>query len=451
MDLNRFKYFVYKAAREKGARQFELYHSRTDIFKVGIYKGEVDTYDVSTSAGVGLRLITNRKMGYSYSEKIDEPAAEMLVEAAFANASIIDSDEREFIYDTQDVFEHVDTYNSELSQVTPQQKINLAMDMEKSAFNIDKRVGRIQSCTVATYDRSISISNSEGLDLSRRTNGIYAYIIPVVVWGDETKTAVAYRAGREFGKIDAVELAREAVEEATSYFKAEPVKSGRYTVLFRNDAAAEILGAFSGVFIADNVQKGLSLLKEKKGSRIASTAVTIMDAPLLKGGLCSAPFDAEGVATIDKDVVSDGILKTYLYNLKTAFIDGVKSTGNASRGSYASKVSTSPTNFFIAPGSKKPADIMRNMSEGLYITELQGLHSGTNMVSGDFSLAAKGFLVKGGSCDRPVEGITVAGNFYELLQNTLEIADDLRFGMPSGSACFGSPALLVSGLSIAGN
>ena len=94
---------------------------------------------------------------------------------------------------------------------------------------------------------------------------------------------------------------------------------------------------------------------------------------------------------------------------------------------------------------------MKDMADGLYITELQGLHSGANMVSGDFSLAAKGFLVRGGSFDRPVEDITVAGNFFELLQNILETADDLRFGMPSGSACFGSPALLVSGLSVAGN
>jgi PmbA protein len=451
MDLNRFKYFVNKAARGKGAGQFELYHSRTDSFRVSIYKGEVDAYDVNTSAGVGLRLITNGKMGYSYSEKIDESAAEMLVEAAIANASIIDSDEKEFIYASRDVFSHVDTYNGELSRVTPQQKISLAMDMEKCAFGVDKRVDRIKSCIVGTYDRSVSISNSEGLDLSHKSNGIYAYIIPVAVTGVETKTAVAYRTGRDFGKIDAAELAREAVEEAISYFGAEPVKSGQYSVIFRNDAAADILGVFSGVFIADNVQKGLSLLKGKKGSKIASTAVTIKDAPLLKGGLCSVPFDAEGVATMDKDVVSDGVLTTYLYNLKTAFIDGVKSTGNASRGSYASKVSTSPANFFIAPGPKQLAGIMKDMTDGLYITELQGLHSGANMVSGDFSLAAKGFLVKGGNLDRPVEDITVAGNFFELLQNILETADDLRFGMPSGSACFGSPALLVSGLSIAGN
>ena len=450
MDLNRFKYFVNKAARGKGAGQFELYHSRTDSFRVSIYKGEVDAYDVNTSAGVGLRLIVNGKMGYSYSEKIDESAAEMLVEAAIANASIIDSDEKS-LFMPPGCVSHVDTYNGELSRVTPQQKISLAMDLEKSAFGIDKRVDRIKSCIVGTYDRSVSISNSEGLDLSHKSNGIYAYIIPVAVAGVETKTAVAYRTGRDFGKIDAAELAREAVEEAISYFGAEPVKSGQYSVIFRNDAAADILGVFSGVFIADNVQKGLSLLKGKKGSKIASTAVTIKDAPLLKGGLCSVPFDAEGVATMDKDVVSDGVLTTYLYNLKTAFIDGVKSTGNASRGSYASKVSTSPANFFIAPGPKQLAGIMKDMTDGLYITELQGLHSGANMVSGDFSLAAKGFLVKGGNLDRPVEDITVAGNFFELLQNILETADDLRFGMPSGSACFGSPALLVSGLSIAGN
>ena len=99
----------------------------------------------------------------------------MLVEAAIANASIIDSDEKEFIYASRDVFSHVDTYNGELSRVTPQQKISLAMDMEKCAFGVDKRVDRIKSRIVGTYDRSVSISNSEGLDLSHNQWDICVY------------------------------------------------------------------------------------------------------------------------------------------------------------------------------------------------------------------------------------------------------------------------------------
>ena len=207
-----------------------------------------------------------------------------------------------------------------------------------------------------------------------------------------------------------------------------------------------ILSTFAGVFSGDAVQKGLSLLKGKEGEIIASKQVTLLDDPHLENGLASVPFDDEGVATKKKDIIHEGKLMTLLHNLKTANKGNTKSTGNGFKNSYASPVGVSPTNLYIQKGEKSFEELLKDVGEGLLITEFAGLHSGANSITGDFSLAAKGFYIKDGKKDYPVEQITVAGNFFDLLKNIEEVGSDLKFPMSS----IGSPSVKITELSIAG-
>ena len=169
----------------------------------------------------------------------------------------------------------------------------------------------------------------------------------------------------------------------------------------------------------------------------------------MNGG-ASAAFDGEGVATRTKDVIEKGRLVTFLHNLKTAKKDGVEPTGNASRASFKSPVGISPTNFFIQPGEKSYDQLVADLSDGIIIIDVQGLHSGANPVSGDFSLGAYGYLVEKGKVVRPVDQITIAGNFFKLLAAVEEVGSDLQFGTPGPRGHIGSPSLLISSLSVAG-
>ncbi|MCK9526541.1 MAG: TldD/PmbA family protein, partial [Limnochordia bacterium] len=184
---------------------------------------------------------------------------------------------------------------------------------------------------------------------------------------------------------------------------------------------------------------------------VASTLVTLVDDPLLKNGGASASFDGEGVATRAKNVIEKGKLITFLHNLKTAKKDGVESTGNASRASFKSPVGISPTNFFIQPGTLDYEALIERMGDGIIIINVQGLHSGADAVSGDFSLGAYGYLVENGAIVRPIEQITIAGNFFKLLEAVEAIGSDLEFGSPSSRGHVGSPSLLIRHLSVAGN
>jgi PmbA protein len=449
MTLVEFKEAVFKKAELNGFTEYEIYYSSENSFGVQIFEGEIDKYTVSGNQGLSFRGLYNGQMGYAYTEILDDAAVDFVVKSAMENALVIEKEDKEIIYAGDEHYSDFDGFNEGLSKTAASEKIKLAFDLEGETKKLDDSVIRVES-QMEEGENVTQIINSKGLNLSFKSNAVFAFAEAVVKDGDGMNADYAFKAAKSLEEISARALAKEAVDSALAYKGAKTVKSGKYKVALRNDAAASLLQTFSGVFSADNAQKGMSLLKDKIGESIGSQAVTIMDNPLLKEGLNSRPFDAEGVAAYTKEVVKEGELKTLLHNLKTAAKEGVKSTGNASKASYSSPVEVAPSNFYFKPGEKNYEEILKALKDGLLITELQGLHSGANPVSGDFSLAAKGFLIKNGIVERPVEQITVSGNFYELLKNIEELGSDLKFGFPSGRGYFGSPTLIVKELSIAG-
>ena len=323
-------------------------------------------------------------------------------------------------------------------------KISAALAMEKAA-KAGALIKAVDHCGVSYGEGSTLIMNTYGLNLEHRSNSASAYAYARAVRGDgedaETKVGGAWWDGKDWRKFEPVKLGEAAARDAVSKLGAKQVKSGKYKIAMKNEAFASLIGAYSSVILADSAQKGLSLLAGKLGEQIASDKFTLIDAPLYAER--ESPFDSEGVATFDKPVIENGAFKTFLHNLKTAAKDGVKSTGNAS-GGYRSPIKVSPKNLYLKPGGISRDALIEQAGDGLYITELAGLHSGTSAVSGDFSLLAEGFLIEGGKLTRPVEQITVAGNFFDVIKDVEAVADDLRW---SG---IGSPAVLIGGLNVAG-
>ena len=217
---------------------------------------------------------------------------------------------------------------------------------------------------------------------------------------------------------------------------------------------ATLLMTYASVFSAEAAQKGMSLLNGKEGEKIAADFITIVDDPSYHNSVMKRSFDGEGVATYAKNVVEDGVLTTLLHNLKTAANAGVKSTGNAGRPSYASVIGVSPFTFYIRPdgevgektAGKVPEDLLRKADNGIYVTELTGLHAGASAVTGDFSLSARGFLIAEGAKAAPVKNFTVSGNFFDLLKSVEVLGKDLDFVRGT----FGSPSMLIRNLAIAG-
>jgi PmbA protein len=445
-----FKEKLFKQAKEYGFTDYELYYSSSDSFHVEIFNGEISKYENNDEMGASFRGTYNGRVGYAYTEKLVEEVIPSLVKNAAGNAGIIEEKEIEKLYPGDDFYPEGKGYNPDMAKVTAAEKIEAGLAMEKYAFTLDPRVKGIDYCIVGSQDGMTSIANSYGLDLSNRANLVIAYLLARAEENGVTKTGFEFWVGNDFSQFDYKALADKTVKTAVSALGASSVPSGEYAIVFDNDAARSLFAAYSGIFFAENAQKGFSMLKDKVGTEIAAAGITLQDDGICDASIISTPFDSEGVATRNKSVIENGMLKTLLYNTKSAEKDGVKSTGNGFKPSFRAAVGTSVTNFYLKPSEKTREQIISEMGAGILITDLAGLHSGTNTISGDFSLSADGFLIEGGKIGRPVEQITVAGNFYDMLKNITDVGSDLRFGPPSGSGAVGMPSFLAKGLRISG-
>lgn len=451
MEKNAFIKLLFERAKQAGFTDCEVYISSGEEFEVNVFKGEILHYTSAASEALGFRGLYEGKMGVSSTQVYDEESADQLIENALEAAKLIENEDEQFIYEGDKEYPSVQLFSEELEKVTAAEKIELAKELEKAVFAQDERVTQTEAAEVLTMSGSCRIVNTKGLDVSARSNIAAAYVAPVLTEGGKASSAMEFKADQDFAALSAKkdEMAADAVKEALDFMHASPVPSGEYAVLLRNDAAGSMLRTFSAIFNAENAQKGLSLLKGREGDAIAAPCVTIIDDPLRDGSMASSPFDDEGVATYTKCVVEKGVLKTLLHNLKTAKKQGVKSTGNASRASCSAPVGVSPSNFYIEKGERSLEEMAAVIGEGLLITSLQGLHAGSSSVSGDFSLGAKGYRIEGGKIGAPVEQITVAGNFFKVLNEIIEVGSDLHFGRP-GSVMVASPSLWIKSLSVAG-
>jgi len=447
MELNKFIEELFRRGKEEGFSDMEVYYIDSDSFEVNIYNQEVDKYNVNKNKGLSLRVIYDGRLGYAYTEKFDEEDIEFLIKNAKNNALETQTDVIPEFYSGGQYKELERDINVD---VDTKKKIEDAMYMERRAKEYDSRIDSVNYCLIETGKGRRKIINTKGLNLEEEGGVSVAYVAVVAKDKNDVKSGSSFKVTSNYNNINFENLVKEACEEAINSLGAESIPSGKYKVILRRDAAATLLATFASIFSGDSVQKGFSLLKGKLNKKIASDKITILDDPFLKDAPGSCSFDDEGVETYTKEVIKDGVLKTYLYDIKSAKKDGVKSTGNGFKASYKSPVVVSPTNMYIVKGTLDYDEAIKKQDKALIITSLQGLHSGANPVSGDFSLAAEGYLVENGKITKPVEQITIAGNFYKLLEDVEEVLSDFELSLPSGMGSYGSPSIIIKELNVSG-
>jgi PmbA protein len=448
MDIKNFAARLFEKGKSQGFSDMEVYYTNAEAFQVNAFNQDIDKYFINTQSGLSFRGIFEGKMGYSFTEKYEEEDIEFLIENARQNSEEIQLDFEASIFEGSREYKKLE--NMELKDEDVKVKIQDALNMEKLALEKDKRIDSIEDCAVSTEKQYRRIINTKGLDVEEASGVAVAYISVVAREGEDVKSGFKFKFSSDYNMLNLNKIVDGAIEEGVSKLGAKTVDTGKYKVIFRNDAATNMLETFSSVFSGDSVQKGLSLLKGRIGERVSSPVITLSDDPFCEKAPVRCSFDDEGVATSKKTIIEKGELKTFLHNLKTSGKEGIASTGNGFKASYKSPVSIAPTNMFIKPGTRSLEDAVKTEGRAIILTSLQGLHSGANPVSGDFSLAASGYLIEDGKITIPVEQITVSGNFYDMLLNTEEVLSDLEFGIPAGASCCGSPSLVIKEMAISG-
>lgn len=444
MKKNIFINKLFEKASLKGIDEFEIYFLSNLNTSIKIYQGKIENFSNNQNQGISFRGMVDGKMGYSYSESMEDEDIDFLINEVIENANCIESLDKQFIYGEKANYTDTITYSSAIENLDTDLVKNFLIKMEEYALSIDERVKKVNFCSFAMGSGEKIIKNSKGLELHSKENICYTYISVIAEENGVVKTGSHFQLGRDFSKFDYKELSEVAVKRALNKFGTITLTEVPKTCVIENLAFSSLLGAMSNIFSAEAVQKNISKLKGKLNEAVASSIVTLVDDPFLKDGLANSSFDDEGVPTSYKEIIQDGILKTYLYNLKTAYKDGVSSTGNGVKGSYKGTVGISSFNLYIKPSDKSFDKMIKNIKEGIFITDFAGLHSGLNTISGDFSLAGEGFYIKDGKIDKPLNQITISGNFFELLKNIKDIANDIKFSFSS----VGSPSIMVEGLKV---
>lgn len=444
MEMKQFQTTLLTAAKEAGFQEAEMYYENSTSFNCKIFEGAIDSYETSEEGGVGFRGLFDGKMGYAYTEKLEEASIAYLIDQAKENAMILDEDDGTTIFEGSDNYNTFTYYNEALEQVPTEKKIALIQSIEQKVLNYDPRITSVNYCLYQDFSEEKMLANDQGLSLNEKQNGLIIFVSAIAKEGEEIKSGMAIKLSRDFNELDAETIAKEAAEEALAQLGEQSIPSKKYPIIMRHDASASLLATFTPIFSAENTQKNQSLLKGKVGETIASPAYTVVDDPYHPLSLWGTNFDGEGVATKKQTIVEAGQLKTLFHNRKTAKKDQVETTANAQKSSYKGTLSVGPINLYIEPGTKSREELIGNLQEGVFITDLAGLHSGVNPISGDFSVAASGFYIKDGKIDVPIKQMTVAGNYFDYLKHVEAVGTDLQFA-PGG---YGSPSLYIKELSV---
>lgn len=431
---------LFALAKEKGIEDIQIYYTSGTEFDIQLFNGELEKYTISDTVKLRVKGIYNGKMGTVSTETVNEDVFEFLVDSVIASAKAIDSEDEVFIYEGDKEYKDLDyLYNKSLDDVTAAEKIENTKRLSELIKAQDERITTVET-SYGDGITEVHIQNSKGLKLSKKVNSAVLFATIIATDGTDQRTTYEYKLTNDYADFNLEEMAKNGAEKVVSQLGSSPVESGEYEILLKNTASCTLLSPHISMFSAESVQRNLSLLKGKVGESIANELISLVDDPFMPKSSKSGAFDDEGVATSYKELIKDGVLTGYMHNLKTAKKDNTSSTGNGfNRGIV-------PTNLYFKPGETPYEEAVKSMKKGLIITSLEGTHAGCSPVSGNFSLQASGFLVENGEIVRPVNLITVAGNYLTVLQDVVAVCDDLKFNY----GFVGSPSLLIKSLQVSG-
>ena len=447
MTFQEFKNLVIAACEAAGITEYELYYQMGESTSVDTFQHAINEFSSARDGGVCFRCIVGGKMGYASTENLSAEQAKAIVARAADNAAVLESEEQVFLGEGGQEYDALNTTPYDLPST--EELISTALAAAEKLYAADPLA--VDGCQVQCLRESseIAICNSKGLDLHYANNISGLVAVGVVSDGKEMTDNYEIKLG-QLSAIDTGALAKDAVAGAKIKLGGDVAPTGQYPVIFDSKAMSSLLQVYSSIFSSEAAQKGLSNLAGQEGTVSAAPIVTLVDDPFHPENPMPIHFDAEGSPTHRKNVIENGVLKTLLYNLKTANQAGKATTCNASKAGYDAPVGLQPFTMYLAGGDLTEEQLLEKAGEGVCITSLGGLHAGANAISGDFSLQSSGFMIRGGKKAEYVKSFTVAGNFYDLLKNITALANDCHLPMAMGMTAFGAPSTLVEGLSIAG-
>ena len=418
MDINLIADQVLDGVKKHGATG-DLIIDEGQSLSLKASHGELEEYKVSSGQIFGLRVIKDGRVGTAYSEASDKDALTSMLDQAILNASFVAVEANEKILHNNSKLETDNKILCPEDDTNIDEKIQMILGLEKALAAKDK-VKNVPYNGVQDVTGQRHIFSSAGLSAYTKGRMCSGYAYALVEDGEFNAMEGVGQAARLFKDLDVETIIEKTYENCIDILKGTPVPAKHYDIIFDEEMQTAIFDVFTMMFSGKSAKDGVNPLRDKLGSTVADSRLSISDHPLCLDGFGYTLFDAEGSATHATPLIIEGRLETLIHNSATASHFGIETTGHASRGPK-STLGVSLHQMEIAAGT----DELTTLQSGEYIevTGLTGLHSGANAISGNFSFGASGYLCLDGERVRAIRGITVAGNFYEMLNKIAGIGD----------------------------
>ncbi|MBO4928029.1 MAG: TldD/PmbA family protein [Clostridiales bacterium] len=438
-----------KEAEKAGFIESEVYYDSDASMSISAREGKIIQYENSDTTALSFRGLFNGQMGYASTEDIQKDMIPFLLSQAKDNCGVLEVKESITVYEGDKEYPEFNGFSEDLEALTYDQMAEYALSLEKALLAFDSRIEAVDDCYTMYSSGEVYIANSKGMICESKDNSFDVYIGCRAKEGDDVQTYGKGWSYTHLSEFDIDSCVKDVGSRVIAKLGAAPIPSVKTSIVLDKKAAHSLLASFVGSFSAEAIQKGLSRLCGKQDEVIANDKITLIDEGMIDGSPLCLPFDAEGVSAKRTVLIDKGVFKSPLHNRKTALVDGVMTTGNASRGGAKGAIGISPSNLYIENGEYSLDDLFKKMDNGVYITALHGLHAGINSISGDFSLMSEGFVIKDGMIGDPVNQITIADNFFDVLMKVDALGNDVEYFSPEATH-IQSPSLLIPDVSVAG-
>jgi PmbA protein len=404
--------------------------------------GKLEKLERSEGQDLGLRVLIGKRQAIVSSSDRSRQTIDEVVQRAIAMARVAPEDPFCGLADPADLARSVPDLDL-LDPVEP--SVDVLVERARAAEDAALAVKGITNSegAEASWSRStVTLAGSNGLAISYARSNQSVSVAVIAGEGTGMEREWEYSSVLHGADLEAPDsIGRKAAERALKRLNPRKIETTKGAIVLDPRVSGGLVRHLAGAINGATITRGTSFLKGKLGQRVFSEAITVIDDPFRKRGLASRPVDGEGIAPQRRAIIDKGVLTTWLLDLRSARQLGMKSTGHAARGT-SGPPSPGATNIYLEPGAPSPAEMIRSVKSGLYVTEFIGM--GVNNVTGDYSRGASGFRIENGELTYPVSEITIAGNLVDMFAR-LQAANDLTFRYGADA-----PTLMIEALTIAG-
>ena len=437
---------IVRKALDQGASAVEVVIREAVEFSASVRLGDVETLKESASKGLGLRVLREGRQASVSTSDFSDAAIDDLVKTAVTLAGATSVDDTAGLPDADELateFPDLDLYDEAIVAMSAEDKIAMALRAEEVARNYDPRIVNFEGGGVDSGTGRTILANSLGFAGEYRGASISLATVPVAEENGKLQRDYWYDTRRKLSQLDSPDdIGRIAAERTIRKLSGRRVKTQTCPIILAPEVARSLVGEIFSAASGDAIFRKSSFLVGKLGEKVAADSITVIDDGRIPGALGSRPFDGEGVPTRRTTVIENGVLQSYLHNTYTARKLNQRTTGNASRG-LGGAPSVGANNFFLVAGPHAPADILKSVKNGFYVTEFIGF--GVNPVTGDYSRGAAGLWIENGELTYAVEEVTVAGNLKQMLLDIEMIGNNLEF-----RGRISAPTIKIASMTVSG-